>query len=194
MSNNPRLNLLLLGIVMIFLLVLIGRCSPVFENSVNELIEVTFYVNIALLFAFSSFFLEARKQQLIIAYISGTAAIIQFLFAILYHMYAVVLSRTGLCLKLKKVLYRSNQDDELMNYPPIINDQTQNSLTSAMLSLDHHRENCSDIATTCKDSSGGEEEHGTLNTYGSYSRTVTRGSVEDEATEKSPLIPASLNI
>lgn len=153
MSNNPRLNLLLLGIVMIFLLVFIGRCSPVFENSVKELIEVTFYVNIALLFAFSSFFLEARKQQLIIAYISGTAAIIQFVFAILYHMYVVVLSRTGLCLKLKKVLYRDSQDDELMNYPPILNDQIQNSLTS-----------------------------------------VTRESVEDEATEKSPLIPASLNI
>ena len=191
MSNDPGLNLLLLGIVMIFLLVLVGQCSPIFENSVSEFIEVTFYVNIAVLFIFSLFFLQAGKHQVIIAYISGTAAIVQFVFAISYHVYLVFLSKTALCMKLKKIFKDDNQDDELMNYPPL-NGDTVNPLRPALPSLDHHRGNYP--TTASNDSNGVEEERGPTNTYGSYSRTVTRVSFEEEATENSPLIRASLKI
>ena len=188
-SNDPGLNLLLLGIVMIFLLVLVGRCSPVFEDSVSEFIEVTFYVNVAVLFAFSLFFLQAGKHQVIIAYISGTAAIVQFVFAISYHVYLVFLSKTALCVKLKKILNNDKQDGELMNYPPL-NGDTANPLRPSLPSLDHNRKNYTTIARN--DSNGIEGERGAVNTYGSYSRTVTRVSFEDEATENSPLIRTSL--
>lgn len=155
-----------------------------FENSVNEFIEVTFYVNITILFAFSSYFLEAREHQPIIAYISGTAAIVQFLFAISYHVYVIILSKTSLCVKLKKV-FNCKQNNELVNYPPNV-DAVNPLRPVAMPSLDHHRENYHGMTIACSDSNRVEEERGTVNTYGSYSRTVTRViSFKDEVTENS---------
>lgn len=164
-----------------------------FENSVNEFIEVTFYVNIAILFAFCSFFLEAREHQPIIAYISGIAAIVQFLFAISYLVYVIILSKTSLCVKLK--VFNCKQNDELVNYPPTNIDAVNPLRPVAMPSLDHHRENYRGMKIACSDSNGAKEERGTVNTYGSYSQTMTRViSFKDEVTEKSPLIPASLKI
>ena len=182
MSNDPGMNLLLLGIAMIFLIIFVGQCSPVYENSVIEFIEVTIYANITIFFAFSLYFLEAGKHQTIIAYISGTVAIIQFLLVIFYHVYATFLSKTGLCIKVKSIFSRGNIDDELINYPPL-DGNARNQLRSPFSSLDHDRGTY--LSFTHQSAN---EDHYTVNTYGSYSRTEIRVPV-NEATENTPLIP-----
>ena len=125
MSNDPGLNLLLFGVVMIFLIILVGQCSPVYESSVIEFIEVTVYANMTFFFAFSSYFLQVRKHQTIAAYISGTVAIIQFLFVLFHHLYAAFLSKKKLIVKFKKV-FNQRGNDEMIDYPPL-DDNARNS-------------------------------------------------------------------
>ena len=108
-------------------------------------------------------------------------------------MYVIILSKTSLCVKLKKV-FNCKQNNELVNYPPT-NVDAVNPLRPVAMPSDHHRKNYRGMTIACSDSDRVEEECGTVNTYGSYSRTVTRViSFEDEVTENSPLIPASLKI
>ena len=186
MSNDPNINLIMLGITMIFLLFLVGRCSPVYENSTIEFLEATFYVNITLLFAFSFFFLEARMDQTIVAYISGIAAIFQFLLALGYHVLLVFLPNYRLCAKVKMFFKR---DNELKNYPPL-NDNRRNPIPDypAFISLDHHRENHRPLTHNGSKFVGTEGDNN--NKYEPISSTES-GVVCDEVTEKSSLISRS---
>lgn len=182
-SNDPSVNLLLLGIAMIFLLFLVGRCSPVYENSTIEFLETTFYVNVTLLFAFSLFFLEAGKDQTVIAYISGTTAIVQFLLALGYHVLTVSMSKNRLCAKVK-IFFEA--DNELKNYPPLNNNGRNPLLENpALISLDHHRENHRPLIHT--GSKSVETERDNNNKYEPISCTES-GVVCDE---KSSLISRS---
>ena len=122
MANDPTLSLIFLGFSMILLLFLVGRCSPVYENSLLELVEVTIYVNITMLFAFSLFALESGRNQTAIAYISGTVAILQFLVVIAHHVYLEFGLNKYTCTKEKK------DNDELAPYPPPERKPTHTSL------------------------------------------------------------------
>ena len=184
-SNDSRVNLLLLGIVMILLLFLVGRCSPVYEKPIVEFLEVTFYTNMAVLFIFSFFFLETGKGQTIIAYISGSAAICQFLISIAYRVVKEFMPNNKLrtCARIKEILIK---EDELLNYPPV-DDDGKNPIGRTLLSLDHHRENYKPLTQRdCK------VEREIICDYGSNSRTDSGIAIDEISdSESSPLITSS---
>ena len=167
-SNDPGVNLLVVGIVMIFLLLLVGRCSPIYERSAIEFLEVTVYANIITLFAINLYILEAGKDQTIVAYISGTVALIQFLVIVAYHMFTQFISKTKCC------KWMSNQYEEATklttSYPPVEADGRNLARTTFTI-LDLSQEN--QIPFTDESNLIGESY---LKTYGSNSWTEIRSS------------------
>ena len=101
-SGAPGVNLLVTGVVM-FSLFLFNKTlySPIYRKLSVEFLETTCYVNIIFL-SFSSFYtLEAKKDQTVVAYISGTITVALFLIVLVYHVFTEICSKTNLWNKLR---------------------------------------------------------------------------------------------
>ena len=91
-SNNPAVNLLAVGIVMICILVLKSYSQgSLYRKWLLDILEMACYVNIALFSLTELFILEGNRNQKITAYISGSITIILFLLILIYHLFTEVI-------------------------------------------------------------------------------------------------------
>ena len=124
-SGAPAVNLLVTGVVVFSLFILKAALyGPIYRKFPVEVLETTCYINIIFLFlSFACFYtLETKKDQAIVAYISGIVTIALLLLLIAYHIFTEICSKTSI-LKLnlsKKDLRNINSEDEvsLLNYQP----------------------------------------------------------------------------
>ena len=92
-SNNPAINLLAIGMVMICLLVLkIFSQGNLYRKWPLDVLEMACYLNIAFFSVMQLFNLEGNKNQGITAYISGSITITLFLVVLMYHLFTEVFS------------------------------------------------------------------------------------------------------
>ena len=190
-SGDPGVDLLVMGFIMICLLLHVGRCSPVYEKSTIELLEITFYGNITLLFAIRFYTLEAEKVQTSVAYMSGTCAFIQFMVVLLYHCFTQFFSKTNVWNKIKDLRVSNDSKDVagLIDNPPE-NADHRDPLpfhpTFTVLDLFHEDQ----APLTGENNSNGEHCYGRMDRSPSWSDT--RSCSRSELNENSPLISNSL--
>ena len=92
-SNDPAVNLLAIGIVMICLLVLKSYSrGNLYRKWALDILEMACYLNIALFSLTELFILEGNRNQEIAAYISGSFTIALFLLVLIYHLFTEIIS------------------------------------------------------------------------------------------------------
>ena len=111
-SGAPGVNLLVTGVVVFSLFLLKERLyGPIYRKLPVEFLETICYVNIIVL-SFASFYtLEAKKDQTVVVYISGTIIVALFLVVLIYHIFTEICSKSYFWNKLKqKRLNNVNED------------------------------------------------------------------------------------
>ena len=112
-SGAPGIDLLVTGIVVIVLFLLkaqLGITNCIYRKLLVDILETVCYVNIILFSIASLYALEAKGDQKVLAYISGTVTLALFLTVLLYHICFEVCSLTKLWSKLKKQNKRHDHD------------------------------------------------------------------------------------
>ena len=121
-------KLLVTGVV-VFSLFMLNKIlySPIYRKLPVEILETVCYVNIILL-SFASFYtLEARKDQTVVAYISGTIIVSLFLVVLIYHIFTEICSKTNFWNKLRQNSKRLNVNEDgvsLIDYQQAKDDLT----------------------------------------------------------------------
>ena len=107
-SNNPDINLLVIGIVMSTLLLLKSMLSfQVYKRWLIEALELTCYFNI-ILFSIVKLFIiieASKRDQTIITYVSGSITLVLFAAVVCFHILTELCSME----KALKYFYRRNQ-------------------------------------------------------------------------------------
>ena len=99
-SNDPAINLLAIGVV-VSVLLLLKVCLKVYKNKWHDYLEIACFFNIILLSLASLYTLESElKNQIFIAYISGSVILALLVVIFIYHTYKEIV------LKLKNKLCR----------------------------------------------------------------------------------------
>ena len=115
-SNNPGVNLLAIGIVVVCLILFKGLLiHKIYKNWPIDVLELVWYFNIALVSLAKSFTLEEKESdQMVVTYVSGAIAFILFILIVTCHIV------TEIFLPLwKKIKQRSDQVEvNLVNFPP----------------------------------------------------------------------------
>ena len=119
-SGAPGINLLVTGIVLIALFLLKaqiqGVVNSIYRKLAVDILETACYVNI-ILFSFASLYvLEAKGEQKVLAYTSGTVTLVLFLMVILYHTCFEMLPLKKLWNKLNQQRERHTHAISLMDY------------------------------------------------------------------------------
>ncbi len=122
-SNNPAVNLLAVGIVMICLLILKSYSQGnLYRKWALDIIEMACYLNIALFSLTEMFILEGNGNQEIAAYISGSFTIVLFLLVLIYHLFTEVIP-------MEKLFKRKQEGQpEELHIDLLANDSVQRSL------------------------------------------------------------------
>ena len=110
-SGAPGVNLLVTGVVVLSLLLLKERLyGPIYRELSVDFLEATCYINI-IVFSFASFYtLEAKIDQTVVAYISGTIIVALFLAILACHIFIETCFKTNLWNKLKQKRPSVNMD------------------------------------------------------------------------------------
>ena len=97
-SNDPAINLIMVGVV-VSVLLLLKVCLKVYKNKWHDYLEITCFFNIILLSLASLYSLESERNQIFIAYTSGSATLTLLLVIVIYHTYKeiVLKLRNKLC-------------------------------------------------------------------------------------------------
>ena len=115
-SNNPGVNLLAIGIVVISLILFKGLLvHKIYKKWPLDALELACYFKIALVSLVKSFTLEQNESdQVVVTYISGAIVFILFLFILACHIL------TEICLPLWEKIkqQRSQLEVSLVNFPP----------------------------------------------------------------------------
>ena len=110
-SNNPDINLLVIGIVMSMLLLLKGMLSfQIYKRWLTEILELVCYFNI-ILFCLAKLFIiikATKRDQAIIAYVSGSIMIVLFVAVCVFHVLIEVCSIE----KTFRHFYQGKQEEE----------------------------------------------------------------------------------
>ena len=86
-SGDPGVNLIAISVIACGLMFLKGLVSRIYKNWMVETINMTCYLNMALLSVSTLFTLEARSNQAIFSFISGTIVILLLVFVLIYHIF-----------------------------------------------------------------------------------------------------------
>ena len=110
-SGVPGVNLLVTGVVVFSLFLLkVALYGPVYRKIPLEFLEITCHVNIVVL-SFASFYtLQTKKDQTVVAYISGTVILALFLVILIYHIFTETCSKTNHWNKLRQRRVNVNGD------------------------------------------------------------------------------------
>ena len=109
-SGAPGLNLLVTGVVLSLFLLKERLYGPIYRELSVDFLEATCYIN-TVVFSFVSFYtLEAKKDQTVVAYISGTIIVVFFLAVLIYHIITEMCSKTNLWKKLRQKRLSANAD------------------------------------------------------------------------------------
>ena len=118
-SRSPGIDLLVTGIMMITVLLLkahVGMRSCVYRKIPIDILETTCYVNILLFSVAGLFTLQAKGDQSIAAYISGTITLILLLVVIFYHILSELCPVSSVWNKLKQRLKKRSGEISLLDY------------------------------------------------------------------------------
>lgn len=88
-SNDPGMNLLAIGFVIVSILLLKGclkRGNKIYKQWHIELIEMLSYINLAFFCLMTFYLLDNKTSQGVVAYISGSIALILFFIILFYHI------------------------------------------------------------------------------------------------------------
>ena len=128
-SNDPAVNLLATGSIMIGLLVskgMLGSSSRIYKKWVVELLEMLSYFNITL-FSCAQLYVLNTKTDIsnIPGYISGVFMLCSVTFILLYHTFTEVLFKTNLWKKLRCKWQREDEHSYTMlnEFPPASSEQ-----------------------------------------------------------------------
>ena len=124
-SGAPGVNLLVTGFVMFSLFLLKETLyNPIYRKLPVEFLETTCYVNIILLSFSSLYTLEAKKDQTVVAYISGTIIVALFFVVLVYHTFSEICSETIVWDKLRQKRLDPSEDGvSLFDYQQAENNQ-----------------------------------------------------------------------
>ena len=114
-SNDPAINLLVIGCVMTGVLVLKSclKRNKIYKRWPLELIEMTCYLNVTLFCLGSFYFLESRRYKTVVAYISGSITFTLFVVVLIYHIVTEVILKSRLWKSLRHRRPPSVAQDEL---------------------------------------------------------------------------------
>ena len=120
-SRAPSINLLVTGIMMIILFMLkaqVGIRSSIYKKLPLDIVEtIKFcYMNIILFSVASLYMLEAKGDQKILAYISGTITLALLFAVLLYHIFFELCSVSKLWNKLRPQRQRHDNEIPLIDY------------------------------------------------------------------------------
>ena len=103
-SNDPGINLLALGFVVISILLLKGclKKNKIYKKWPLELLEMISYMNLAFLCLMSFYLLEDKKNQKIVAYISGSVMLLLFVLILFYHIIFELILKLKLWIRSRK--------------------------------------------------------------------------------------------
>lgn len=130
-TNDPAVNLLTTGTVMIGLIIakgILGNSKRIYDNWLTELLEMMCYLNISL-FSIAKLYILVHVTNSdpmnILGYISGAFTLFLFILVLLYHVLTEVLFKTNIWKKLKHRRQRNEERNNLVlsDYPPVGNDQ-----------------------------------------------------------------------
>ena len=124
-SNDPSVNHLATGTVMICLLIskgLLEKSKRVYKQLVVELIEVMCYLNLSLFSIAKVYILKAKNDTNDVAmYVSGSFTLVLFLLVVVYHGITEILIKTRLWTNLKHRSRRQRNNERanhiLRGYP-----------------------------------------------------------------------------
>ena len=106
-SGDPGVNLIAISVVACGLMFLKGLVSQIYKNLIVETINMTCYLNMALLSVSTLFTLEVRSNQAIFSFISGIIVIVLLVLVLIYHIF------TEICLKVwNRFIRKSESMDE----------------------------------------------------------------------------------
>jgi hypothetical protein len=132
-SNDPAVNLLVTGSVMIGLLIskgMLGNNSRIYNKWLVELLEMMNYLNITALSIAQLYVLKASSVVLNIpGYLSGTFALSLFIFVLAYHGFTEVIFKINICKRLRSKWQRKEEYQEcpyvmLNDFPPVNSEQS----------------------------------------------------------------------
>ena len=122
-SSAPGVDLLITGLVMICLTLFkgyVGIHGRIYRKWPVDIIETTCYVNILILSFVSLYTLEAKQNQVAVAYISGTITLLLLLLIVFYHIFTeTCCDKTKIINKLKQKRWkgtRCNSEESMTNY------------------------------------------------------------------------------
>ena len=118
-SNNPDINLLVIGIVMSTLLLLKGILSQVYKQWLIEALELACYYNVTI-FCLAKLFIiieVTNRNQAVIVYVSGSISLALFVAVAGFHVLTEVCSIEK-ALKCFCQSKQRNEDVDLRNYSP----------------------------------------------------------------------------
>ena len=150
-SNDPAVNLLATGSVMIGLLIskgMLGNNSRIYNKWLVELLEMMNYLNITVLSIARLYVLQENNVvSNIPGYLSGTFALCLFIFVLAYHGFTEVIFKTNLCKRLISKWQRKEEYLEcpyvmLNDFPPVNSEQLSDQLepTFSIIEAPEHGE------------------------------------------------------
>ena len=91
-SNDPAVNMLIMGIVITLLIIQAQQSNPIYKNSLIETLEVLCYMNLLMLCLITSYLLNSEKNhsQPVVAYISVSITIFLLVLVLSYHVYTEI--------------------------------------------------------------------------------------------------------
>ena len=136
-SNDPAVNLLATGSVMIGLLIskgMLGNSSRIYNKWLVELLEMMNYLNITVLSIAQLYVLqESNVISNIPGYLSGTFALCLFILVLAYHGFTEVIFKINLCKQLRSKWQKKEEYLEcpyvmLNDFPPVNSEQLNDQL------------------------------------------------------------------
>ena len=103
-------------IVLFMLKAQVGICSSIYKKLPLDIVETICYMNIILFSVASLYVLEAKGDQKILAYISGTITLAVLFAVLLYHIFFELCSVSKLWNKLRPQRQRHDNEISLIDY------------------------------------------------------------------------------
>ena len=91
-QSNPLISFLVIGVAMVSLLMFKGfLVSRIYRKWPIEVLEMTCHFNLAVFCLLKLSFIEYRKSDIIISYISGTITLVLLLIVLIYHFFTEII-------------------------------------------------------------------------------------------------------